>query len=367
MIKVLPLALLAFFPYHASAFPEMIRLGYVNCTACHLAPNGGGLMTDYGRSISAEALSTWARPKEELPGHDFFAEPPAWLKIGGGLRVIQTYIDTPRATASSFFLMQSDLELGLNFKKLWYVQSFGVQRGPPQAQDQGAFVSSHFYALYNWSDEIYSRAGKYRLPYGLNLPDHTAFVRQNLGLGQGQESYNLEAGLIGESWNSLLALSFGRTESRLELEKGASFQLAYNYGDSHKILTSLTYLEQEGSSSRILWGPQILWGFNPRWVFLGEYNYQEKKLKDQNPRVQKGLVTYSRLQFEWTRGVLPYLLHEVSYLDFTQLRTRVNNYGLGVLLYPRPHFEITAQGSYSETAEVNSYATFFWLLGHYYF
>ena len=62
----------------AQAFPEMIRLGYVNCTSCHVSPNGGGLLTDYGRSISSEALSTWAKPKEELPGHGFLPEPPEW-------------------------------------------------------------------------------------------------------------------------------------------------------------------------------------------------------------------------------------------------------------------------------------------------
>src|SRR5258708_37382905 len=31
----------------------MIRLGYVNCAACHIAPEGGGLLNAYGRSIDA--------------------------------------------------------------------------------------------------------------------------------------------------------------------------------------------------------------------------------------------------------------------------------------------------------------------------
>lgn len=33
------------------ALPTMIRLGYTNCAACHLAPQGGGLLNGYGRSI----------------------------------------------------------------------------------------------------------------------------------------------------------------------------------------------------------------------------------------------------------------------------------------------------------------------------
>src|SRR5438045_9562765 len=35
----------------ANALPTMIRLGYVNCAACHIAPQGGGLLNAYGRGI----------------------------------------------------------------------------------------------------------------------------------------------------------------------------------------------------------------------------------------------------------------------------------------------------------------------------
>src|SRR5438128_9339597 len=35
----------------ARALPTMIRLGYSNCAVCHVAPQGGGLLNAYGRSI----------------------------------------------------------------------------------------------------------------------------------------------------------------------------------------------------------------------------------------------------------------------------------------------------------------------------
>src|SRR5690606_1512947 len=35
----------------AFALPTMIRLGYPNCVSCHISPQGGGLLNDYGRGI----------------------------------------------------------------------------------------------------------------------------------------------------------------------------------------------------------------------------------------------------------------------------------------------------------------------------
>src|SRR6187549_2919464 len=34
-----------------SASPAMIRLGYAGCHACHLSPQGRGLLTEYGKGI----------------------------------------------------------------------------------------------------------------------------------------------------------------------------------------------------------------------------------------------------------------------------------------------------------------------------
>ena len=49
----------------ANALPTMIRLGYVNCVACHIAPQGGGPLNAYGRSIDVVRSESARRRREE--------------------------------------------------------------------------------------------------------------------------------------------------------------------------------------------------------------------------------------------------------------------------------------------------------------
>src|SRR3954471_15425846 len=51
----------------AYATPNMIRLGYPTCASCHLSPQGGGLLTDYGKGIDAAQT---LRPEEVKSSED---------------------------------------------------------------------------------------------------------------------------------------------------------------------------------------------------------------------------------------------------------------------------------------------------------
>jgi len=52
----------------AWASPTMVRLGYTRCSACHLAPQGTGLLTDYGKGIDeAQSLRRAEVPERTEP------------------------------------------------------------------------------------------------------------------------------------------------------------------------------------------------------------------------------------------------------------------------------------------------------------
>src|SRR4029077_14124439 len=61
----------------ASALPTMIRIGYADCAACHLSPQGGGPLNAYGRGIDQA---------QSLRGGEYKPSPEPWvgaLSFGG--------------------------------------------------------------------------------------------------------------------------------------------------------------------------------------------------------------------------------------------------------------------------------------------
>src|SRR5438477_7466150 len=104
----------------ANALPTMIRLGYVNCAACHVAPQGGGLLNGYGRGID-EAQSL--RGGEYSPSENSFANALSWGgRITQDLRLVgQQTISTSTGQPSvgvlrSRFMYRNATELGGGFR-----------------------------------------------------------------------------------------------------------------------------------------------------------------------------------------------------------------------------------------------------------
>ena len=152
------LAVLAFGPSRAEAYPEFqFATGATRCSECHLAPVGGGLLTDFGRGEAGDTIAG-AGDGAFLHG---LVELPSWLALGGDVRV-GGLARQGRGTEAAVFPMQAELAAHLGFEGLSIDGTFGalaaIRDAGPLAERLG---SREHYVMYEpESKGWYLRAGE---------------------------------------------------------------------------------------------------------------------------------------------------------------------------------------------------------------
>lgn len=360
-------ALSILFSSLAYAFPEMTTHGYVNCTACHLSPSGGGILTEYGRSLSREVLSMSGRENEGnfLNGT---VNTPKWLLPGGDVRAIQTYLNTPTEEKGEFFLMQAELAAAVKFAKWAIAASVGVKGGPPDVEDRKDIYSRIHYVMYQPTETQSIRVGRFMPQYGLNEPNHTVVTREGLGFSEQSETYNVEAAYLGENWDTFITAIAGRPDDlSLDREKGFALSATHNFLEKNKVGIS-GYHGRNDANDRWLAGVWGILSLNRKTFLLTEFDHQWDETLGTAGTSTRGMVSYQRLGFEPTQGLQLYATHQLSYLDFDTANSRTDAFGPGVDLFPRPHFEVRAEYLTMRMLAVGPQRfDFAWILGHYYF
>lgn len=347
---------------NAHAFPENVRHGYVNCTACHVSPAGGGLLTDYGRSLSKELMSTWGREGEENFLYGVKGDHLKWLKAGGNLRAVQTYRDNVNIQKAELIPMQADLEAGYDQGKFAAIATVGMRSKVVSERNLDETFSRRHYLLYRFTDEISIRGGKFQMAYGLGSPDHVIATRRGLGWDQGSESYNVEFSCLGETVSYYLTfVSDQPAENGVLHEKGGAISGSYFLWNDSKVGFSYFY-GSKGSLKRNVFGPYGIISFMPNLYLLSELDWQ---LRADSSSKTTGFSTFNRLNYEIHQGVIPFIQYDRSMQDVSQELTLQEGYGLGIQFLPRPHLELV--GFFSKEKIANQPLTdFYWLMLHYY-
>jgi hypothetical protein len=350
-------ALVAGFSLTASALPEMTRHGYQRCDTCHASPDGGGTLTAYGRALSKEVLSTWGTEAETNWAYGA-VKLPEWAALGGNVRFAQVHFENASLRSGRPILMQADLEAALTHGKFTADATLGIGF-------QKELLSRRHYVQYKPSDHWSFRAGRFYKAFGVRLPDHIVEIRRGLGWDQNQETYNLEAAYFTDGGEAFLTGQLGRPDKpALNEEKGAAFRGAFNLGDRTKIGASYFYGTRPGERRHVA-GPYAILGLSPHWFVLAEMDFQNRAV---GAASTTGAATYVRMGYEVYPGVVPWIAHEYSQLDFKTADTRRVLYTGGLQWFPRPHFELL--GAYQRQvlrAAAGGDADFLWFMAHFYF
>ena len=355
-------------PIYSWSFPENVRHGYFSCTACHVSPSGGGVLTPYGKSVSAELMSTWGTTKNSglfFSDNEDENKNPPWFRGNIFLRSVQTRRDTPTVEKAQFIPMQADLETGLDFENFAAVVTLGYRaKNFAESKDLNEFFSRRHYLIYRPTENLAVRVGKYMASFGLDGPDHITATRRGLGWDQGSESYNLEFSYIADTTSTILSwIDNSPEEKGARKDKGVAVNQAFLVNQNSKIGLS-AFSGGRPDYNRLVAGPYWIWSLSKYFFLDSEIFFQDKKIRSTS-KSEKGYATFHRLGYESFKGFIPFLQFDRSFLNDSDSNTQFDSYGGGFQWLPYPHFEMTAfLGKEKPHAAVAT--DFAWLMFHVY-
>lgn len=210
------------------AEPMFLSKQYPTCASCHYSATGGGLLTDYGRSLSHVELSTFRASDpdeaERLDGEQAFLfgaldDATGDLRLGVALRPSHLEFRVPGASSSRNLLMQADLQAAYQRGGFTAYASVGRQ---VRGSDVSLGSYEHWLA-YQAENGIGVRAGRFLPAYGVHFSDHTSFNRDGIELGTDDQVYGIEVSRTSERSLIQVALSPGRAQSIVDDDGTAAF------------------------------------------------------------------------------------------------------------------------------------------------
>lgn len=360
-MKKLTLLFLCALSLRAYAFPDMLRHGYINCTACHISPSGGGVLNQYGRSLSKELISTWSTEKEEGLFHGLIdtSKVDEWLAIGGDYRGVQVHQENERIKRGRWVDMQAGFELAI-YQPNWAVVSFIGQYLKP---NEWANTSPRYYAIYKPRDELYLRVGRFLPNFGINLPDHILSTRMGLGFGYGQERDTAEISWLGEEWNFIGSYYVTPEKLSKQNEKGWVLNIQKVFGEHYK--AGVQYLsEKNDAQTRTIFGYTGALAWSEKFSTLIEVDQQITTTSGVD---RKEIATMQRTAYEVAKGFHVAVLTDYSQSNLDVGSTKQFKYGPGVQWFPRPHFDVQAFWTREQAPALSEKeGDYAWLVVHYY-
>ena len=349
----------------AQAFPEMVRHHYVNCNTCHVSPGGGGLLTEYGRGMASEMLSTWSYENEALFLHGLIKPEhlPKSLHLGGDIRSVQVHRESRQRREGRYILMQTSFEGGYTLGPVTAVAAFGK----PDRNNHLHGGFTRFYLLAQVEETVQFRVGRFLPPFGLLMADHTLPTRGGIGFGQESERNAVEAHWSAEAWHAAFSVSQSRIPSLLrDEERAASFQLEHFIADSHRIGFSL-WNGESPNFERWLWSVHGILGFSEKFYTLTETTWQSKRQKTPGAARETGIYHFARMGYEQWKGVHLLVVENLSKTNITAPSSFSLGFGPGLVWYPRPHLELEVTYKKQKNLRVSrEFEDHAYLMMHYY-
>lgn len=289
----------------AFALPTMIRLGYRECAACHISPQGGGLLNEYGRAID-EAQSR--RAGEYRPSESSILKALAW---GGRVtQDVRVVVQDQRAWAGRSqtsqvlwprIVYRNVTGVGSQFKVAATITGQTASAPRPSVRyDPGAGPSTVFVntALvhYEATKTLAFAAGRDQLPTGINIPDLGAFIKSRSRLGYDEAPTQVKMFWNGPRWYvSPFVFGPGGHEAAGEGESGAGTLAELDILGRLKTVVGMSLVRGSAQHfDRDTIGAYARLGFG-KWGILAEHDVTSRVRDAQAPASFQQHATYGQV------------------------------------------------------------------------
>jgi hypothetical protein len=349
-LKLSVLIQLFFFSQLTWAYPDFISYGYKSCLTCHYNGQGSGALNDYGRALFASeftAQTFTSKTPDQLADESGFlgsAELPWWFRAGIKYRGLAYRSDVGSPKAKDRFInMQGDLDLIFNFdKKNEYVlvTNYGYVPTPRRFQSSNEskpsnYISKQHYLRWQMQKGMLLYVGLFDKIYGIRHPDHTAFNRSTIGLGQADQSHGLALQYTTENYDLSGGFFMGNLSQDKELRQvGASLMGEYYIDKTYTAGASILQSQSDYKKENRLAVHSRL-GFAKGKSFLLELGLFENASKTSVEKSNKGYYTFLEGLIRLDKGYnffTTYQLYKPNIDTSTGIDT--NKLSLGLLIFP---------------------------------
>jgi hypothetical protein len=262
----------------------MIRLGYSECGACHISPQGAGPLNTYGRGIDrAQSLAGG----EYAPGTDDFTR---IVTLGG--RMTQDFRTVIQAQANHvpggstqtsvwprlMYRNVTDIAKGFRVSATLTGETESRLRPAlsydPRSESSSVFVNT---ALLQYrTGQVEFAVGRDQLPTGINIPDLAPWIKSRNRLGYYDAPAQVKMFWTGSRVHlAPFVYAPGGNEAPGEGEKGAGTVAEFVLGQQRTVLGATVLKGTAPNGDRRTFGGYVRLGFG-RWGILAEHDRTER-------------------------------------------------------------------------------------------
>ncbi|MCM2348371.1 MAG: hypothetical protein NDI69_00025 [Bacteriovoracaceae bacterium] len=296
-MKTFLVLIFALAPLTSWGYANFIGHGYPSCLNCHFNPFGGGQLNDYGRVVSATAISARTfypdNVSEEklayLSGFLFRKPKQDHLRLQANYRGFSMYQNPGSEQESKRWItMQSDIRATLKFgenDKFIVSGEYGrvpMPEFPGEGLNEQQYYSRNYFVGHRPNENFGIYLGLMDKLYGIRVIEHIAYSRSNPRVSQNDPVHGISTHFLTKGWEGGISAFVGNLEQEPEYRmKGASGMLEKTVFDLHRIGAS--FLSSKNDFQRLT-SAAIHGRFNIKEgsAILSEIGQTTKSFEDNN-------------------------------------------------------------------------------------